>query len=148
MPEVLDPVSPLRRSPLSVFPSDLPLLAIDSVSSMDLLFVEGCLDHHPIRILIDGGSRGNFVSSKVAQTLGKQFNPPDHPYITLADGSQHPTTLISPCKITIESYSDTFDLLVAPIMHDIILGKPWLERMNPNINWRNNQLTFTDTHGN
>ena len=39
------------------------------------------------------------------------------------------------------------DFLVAPLAHDAILGKPWLEATNPSIDWKNNILTFTDETG-
>ena len=40
-------------------------------------------------------------------------------------------------------YYENIDLKVAPLpKHDIILGKPWLERWNPHINWRTNEIEF------
>lgn len=40
-------------------------------------------------------------------------------------------------------YHENVNLKVAPLpKHDIILGKPWLERWNPNVNWRTNEITF------
>jgi hypothetical protein len=30
--------------------------------------------------------------------------------------------------------------------HDIILGQPWLEKWNPNIDWKNHKINFTTTY--
>ena len=46
-------------------------------------------------------------------------------------------------KLKIHDYSEIIDLYEAPIMYDIILGKPWLYKYNPRIDWRTNCLKFT-----
>lgn len=41
-------------------------------------------------------------------------------------------------------HDERLDLKIAPLPnHDIILGKPWLEKWNPSINWRTNAITFS-----
>ena len=43
--------------------------------------------------------------------------------------------------LKIQDHRETIWLKVAPLPHhDIILGKPWLETWNPNIDWRSNQI--------
>src|SRR5262249_23746963 len=48
---------------------DIPLVAISPISNNELLFVHGTIgpSKHPVKILIDGGSRGNFVAEEIRQ---------------------------------------------------------------------------------
>lgn len=42
-----------------------------------------------------------------------------------------------------DSYKDRVHAIVYPLKkYDLILGKPWLTQVNPNINWRTNDLHF------
>ena len=125
---------------------DLPLYLIEAISSSDLLQVEGHLGCHPVRILIDGGSRGNFVSEEVVKEAGLRVNPQIQKKIVIADRKEYLATLVSACSLSIGEYRQSFDLLKAPIAFDIILGKPWLERANPDIDWLHNMITFLDDH--
>src|SRR5215470_2918002 len=62
----------------------------------------------------------------------------------IADGKEYIATLVSACSLSIGEYRQSFDLLKAPIAFDVILGKPWLERTNPDIDWPRNTITFRD----
>ena len=127
--------------------ADLAVHSINSISSLDLLHVEGRLCHFPVRILIDGGSGGNFVSIWLVQDAKLRVGTQMTRTITLADGTQHSASLVPSCALVIAEYHDSFDLLAAPITFDVILGKPWLERFNPEIDWLHNILTFVDSKG-
>src|SRR5262249_49364560 len=83
-------------------------------------------------------------SHQVVQAAGLHEKPDSSQMITLADGTQHPANLVPDCLLSISQYNDIFDLLTAPIKHDVILGKPWLEKVNPDIDWTSNTLTFRD----
>src|SRR4051812_14717278 len=43
-----------------------------------------------------------------------------------------------------ENHDERIDLRVVSLPHhDIILGQPWLEKWNPNIDWKNHKINFT-----
>ncbi len=35
-------------------------------------------------------------------------------------------------------------MVVAPLGYDVILGKPWLTKVNPNIDWQTNEIKFNN----
>ena len=52
----------------------------------------------------------------------------------------------SSVPINMGTFSDFRRMIVADIEPDIILGKPWLTRHNPIINWRTNYISIGDHH--
>ena len=80
--ESLETQNPLMHKQAQASLADLPVHSIDSISSSDLLWVEGRLCHFPVQILIDGGSRGNFVSIGLVQEAKLRVpsdDPDNHP---------------------------------------------------------------------
>ena len=109
-----------------------------------LLTFIGSVNGHPARILIDGGAEGNVISS----SFQKQHSIPTHSCspipIVLPNGSFSITKNTASIHLQRDSYSEHLDPLVYPLQkYDLILGKPWLTNINPNINWRTNDLHFT-----
>jgi hypothetical protein len=50
--------------------------------------------------------------------------------------------------IRISDYVERLDLVVAPLDdNDVILGTPWLDALNPIVDWRGGSLSFVDQHG-
>jgi hypothetical protein len=50
---------------------------------------------------------------------------------------------IPKAHIRVGTYADTMQLDIVPMEGiDLVLGKPWLTRINPHIDWQTNQLTF------
>ena len=104
----------------------------------------GKLNHACVRVLIDSGAMGNFISQQTADRFSfARHDVPNIP-ITFANGA------IGACNkavlsayLCLENHEETIDLRVVSLPHhDIILGKPWLEKWNPVINWQIHQLTF------
>ena len=127
--------------------SDLPVYAIEATSHTDLLRTEGRLGQHVVRILIDGGSRGNFINNQLVQRVSLCMDTHLMQPIIVTDGSHYTATLVPACELEINEYRERFDFLAAPISFDIILGKPWLEKYNPDIDWMKNLIKFSDSHG-
>ena len=97
----------------------------------------------PARVLIDGGAEGDVISTK----FQKQHNLPltsCHPIpVLLPNGSSSITSHTASITIEREAYSDTLNPILYPLQrYDLILGKPWLTRINPQIDWRTNNLHF------
>ena len=68
---------------------------------------------------------------------------PETLHVTLADGSSSSRHLqtVGPLKVVIKDFSDDQQFTVFPLTRcDIILGKPWLTRNNPTINYKTNEV--------
>ena len=120
-------------------------LAGARVRSRKLIKLRGTLCGQPAVCLVDSGASGNFVSSSfvTAHQLPSHSLEKRQP-ITLADGSQQAATCFLPsADLRLASYSDGVDLVVLPLScYDVILGMPWLEQVNPHVDWRRKRITF------
>ena len=70
---------------------DLPLLALQAslTGSNELLIFRGRLGRCKVRILIDSGARGNFVSQEMKEKLQLKTDDANPVKIVLADGRTH-----------------------------------------------------------
>jgi hypothetical protein len=109
-----------------------------------LLTFIGSINGHPAKVLIDGGAEGNIISSsfqKRHQLERTQCLPIP---ILLPNGSSSLTSHTVPITLNRGDYSDSLNPILYPLnKYDLILGKPWLTKVNPRINWRTNALHFT-----
>ena len=114
-----------------------------------LLTYFGKIQGQKTKILIDGRSMGDFISEKMVKNAAIPVRKVEGFSILFPNGEA------SQCnKETLETYLEIQDhrekvrLKVAPLPHhDIILGKPWLERWNLNINWRTNEIHIPSSKG-
>src|SRR4051812_48194757 len=114
----------------------------------DMLTFEGIINKHSAKVLIDSGSSGNFVREKFAKLSQIPLQPKSSPYqVKLADKTTLDVNQAAPCvELQIQNHTDTLDLDVLPLEgNDVILGKPWLRKHNPHIDWRQNRITLGDT---
>jgi len=119
---------------------------IHVLDSKSLMITTGFLNHVPVRILIDSGATGCFVSEGLvhAHHLKVKASAWDQ-QVVLADGSKREiTTFVRNGKIKIGRYRDDIDLDVIPLgrTYDVILGKLWLAEHNPLVDWKLNVLKF------
>jgi hypothetical protein len=108
--------------------------------SRNLLYYEGRINGKSMRVLVDGGSIGDFVSSKLVDRWNlNAINTPIQK-LSFANGEQaNCNREAQNLELTIDNYREILNLKIAPLPHhDIILGKPWLEKRNPDINWVSN----------
>ena len=125
----------------------LSLYALGPIASSDLLRVDGRIGRRKVRILIDGGAKGNFISLEIVKAANLRTTDEPSYEVTLADGSKITATVVPDCTLKIKDYQVSLDLLATPIAHDVILGKAWLDEVNPRINWRLNEIEFDDEEG-
>src|SRR5215217_2991799 len=150
----LSPVSP-DLLPDSQPRNEVPTTATDTLEISSLcetfakrsLIFKGTLNHVPVKILIDSGAMGNFVSKQAA----------DHFSFALHDVSNIPIVFMNGATGTcnkaalavylcFENHEENIDLRVVSLPHhDIILGQPWLEKWNPNIDWKTHRISFSLT---
>lgn len=114
--------------------------------SCDLLIYEGTIRGAPAKILVDGGATAHFVDASFVtkhrlSTVGKSTADA----VRLADGTVlHSTQVMPATPFSMGSYRDNATLHVVQLRgFDMVLGKPWLARFNPDIDWAHNILRLS-----
>jgi transposase InsO family protein len=111
--------------------------------------LRGKINGQWVTILVDSGASQSFVDSTVATSLGLKLQPArlgDRLLkITLADGSAHTASHVASVTWTVGQYTHT-DVCVCTTLHgeDLILGMPWLEAVNPRVDWVTQVLRVRD----
>src|SRR4030081_2019895 len=122
---------------------------IASVSSTGrLIKLVGLVDQHPVVVMVDSGSTGDFISDTyVSQHELHEYEYKHSKTVWLADGKQHTVSKYIECQLDIGDMSQSIQLAVLPLIgHDIILGTTCLQRHNPHINWISGTVTV-EYHG-
>jgi len=108
-----------------------------------LLTFIGSINGHPAKILIDGGAEGNIISSSFQKRYQLDRTQCVPIPVLLPNGSSSITSHTVPITLNRGDYSDSLNPILYPLnKYDLILGKPWLTKVNPHINWRTNDLHF------
>ena len=105
----------------------------------------GSVRERPVDVMIDSGSAGDFISLKAAERLGMEKVPfASDSSVQLADGSKLEVNWKTPLfNLRIGSHRELLQLHGLPLKgHEIILGRPWLHKRNPAIDWRTGTITF------
>lgn len=111
----------------------------------ELLRVEAKIYARRAVVLIDCGSTHDFISEdfvrrhKVPTELGSEALK-----VTFADGraSSHAMETTNAIDVVVSDSKEKQQFTVFPLArYDAILGKPWLTRNNPSINFRTNDIT-------
>jgi len=113
----------------------------------DLLLFDIIIKGHKFTALIDSGATGMFLSTRVLDKTKLQAVEKDMvDEVRLANGSTMKSTHVARVGFRMGRYQDieTFHTMDLPDF-DIVLGKPWLRRINPVIDWKKGTLAFT--HG-
>ena len=87
----------------------------------------------PMKILLDSGATGNFVSDAMVSALGLPVQEEeDFHELMLADGTVMPTAGYVQFVMNCVDYKGRIMARVFPNLHkECILGIPWLEYENP-----------------
>ena len=110
-----------------------------------LLCISGTLEGFPVTYLIDSGASDCFVSSEFVRAHGlKTVKTKEKMKIFLADGSVRVTGECVPqVCVSFGEHSEFLDLQVLKLpKYEVILGKFWLDRWNPQIDWKNNVMKW------
>ena len=96
-----------------------------------------------IDVFVDPGSELSLISEKIVQERGINCAPLLCPvYIVFADKSRVKAyTQVTNLKITRGDWSDEVTCIVVPSLTEpIFLGRDWLKRWNPTINWISREI--------
>jgi len=117
----------------------------DEHSNGSLLIVYGTIQGHRMKIMIDSGASRNFISSRIVDKYHLPNRKQHHETkIVMADGHVGPCALYVPdAHVKIGDYEDNMALFICQLSgYDVLLGKTWLEKWNPSIDWRSNEVSF------
>ena len=116
----------------------------------DLLLVQGKINGRRATMLLDSGSTHDFISEEFVKRHSlATTSEPDDIHITLADGSTTSRQIVTTgdVKVVVKDFSETQHFTVFPLFrYDAILGKPWMFRNNPNINFQINEVVLGQEH--
>jgi len=98
-----------------------------------------------VKIMLDSGSAGNFISPEVVQWCGLITQPRETPLsVTHVQGGK--VGLVTEqvrCRMRKGTHSEIITFDVVPLgKHVIIIGMPWLRVHNPNIDWDKCKVSF------
>ena len=118
------------------------------MTSSELIKLHGSVCSQAALFLVDSGATSCFVSAAFVARHRLQSTPVVNPVsVRLADGSLRTCThqlVGSQAAVLIGDYFDdrlTFNILDLNGF-DAVLGKTWLNLLNPQIDWPNNTLRF------
>jgi RNase H-like domain found in reverse transcriptase/Reverse transcriptase (RNA-dependent DNA polymerase)/Integrase zinc binding domain/Chromo (CHRromatin Organisation MOdifier) domain/Aspartyl protease len=103
-----------------------------------------------LRVMIDSGATGNFISQSVIKESKLPTRTKAGPYrLTVVDGTEagdnHGWIDVETPRgtLTFPGHEEWISLDVAPIgRHEIILGMPWIRKHNPDIDWVKGTIAF------
>ena len=99
------------------------------------------------KALIDSGAQGTFINRQLATRLGLPTRQLQKAIEALnVDGSENRTgkiTEIAQLGLEVAGRIETIKFMIAGLgKEEIILGNPWLRRVNPDIDWEAGRLRF------
>jgi len=97
-----------------------------------------------IKALLDSGASLNLIHEGLVQALGLVTQSCQSIYVTIANGSKllHANRVVN-LMFTLAGVEHQETFLVAPLgSNQMILGMPWLQRVNPDIDWKKRTLTY------
>ena len=103
----------------------------------DLLLIEGRISGHKAIFLVDSGSTHDFLSEDFVHKHNIQ-KVDDTLHVTLADGStsEQPLCKTGDLKVNMDGHGERQSFTVFSLQrYDAFLGKPWLTRHNPGIDF-------------
>src|SRR6185295_19609621 len=117
----------------------------DEHSNGKWLKIMGTIQGHPMKIMIDSGASRNFIGSKMVDKYHLP-NRKQHEETMVVVADEHVRSCalyVHDTNLKIAKYTDSLALFITQLKeYDILLGKTWLEKWNPRIDWRTNEVTF------
>ena len=114
-------------------------ISTSSFSSGNLFVIKGFIDNFQVSVLIDSGATHNFISSSLIDPSLLSSTPHK---VSLADGKSIKHLGSVDKYLILGDYKDSLKFEVIEISFDVILGQPWLAKLNPSIDWKNKSLKF------
>nr|AAN09859.1 putative polyprotein [Oryza sativa Japonica Group] len=117
----------------------------DKLQRYNLFQIFFVINNHRARVIIDGGSCKNLLSSDLVKKLGLTTRTHPHPYHIqwLNDSGRAKVTQVCRVLFSIGSYADSVDCDVVPMQAcSLLLGCPWEHDNDATHHGRSNKYTF------
>lgn len=123
------------------------MTALTADNQHQLLVFDATISGRPAKVMLDSGASRDFISRRLVSQLGLATSKAARTSVVLADGSVNMSARqCRAIQINIGSYTTTRDLLLTDLQqYDVILGKPWLTSVNPDIDWACNTVSIAGT---
>ena len=122
-------------------------------TAVQAIQLSGQLNGKPVRFMLDSGAMGNFLSSEWVKSSGvRAASRISQKVFQLPDGSWIPSNAVIPrafvtllnSRIGSPHYQERLSFDLADLQgYDAILGKPWLDKHNPSIDWKSHTVTIS-----
>ncbi|WVZ00696.1 hypothetical protein V8G54_026765 [Vigna mungo] len=125
----------LDTSPVDLLdlPAQISLHALSGTRAPETLRLTVHIAHHPIRVLVDGGSTHNFIQKEVATRLGLAQSPTAPLKVLVGSGEELACTQVCPSvELLIQGHSFHIALYVLDMGGSyVVLGAQWLKQLGP-----------------
>ena len=143
VPEVEDTTGRPGSTSLGSTVTDPAVWGISAAARTHRTFeLAGRIGKRSLSVLLDSGSTGNFVSARICTALKIKPEIDAHPEeLKMADGSTVETEGRVKIQLHCGKYRGTVLAKVFPgLQKEMILGMPWLQKENPQINWTQGEI--------
>ena len=130
-----------------------PVARISSITAPQqdcLLTINGTLQSKPANFLIDSGAGRNFLAAKFLATMDLKNDANLKLYdidtrVRQADGQLSLSSKSISATFEVDGFRDQATFVITTLPHtDAILGKPWLTKHNPHIDWNKHTITMSN----
>jgi dUTP pyrophosphatase len=121
-----------------------------TVSKWDTLILTADIEGQKVKCLVDSGAGDCYLSENLVKKIGLRTTPlKTAKRVKVADGFTHIVQDACPAlPISFKDFQDEIDAKVIPLRGtDVILGMTWLQKNNPQIDWRDHVLTWRTSKG-
>ena len=129
-------------------PPEPPKIFQIKLKGTKMLIFHGYIQGALASILIDSGAGPQFLDTDFARVHRlSAIQKTSSDQVIMGDGHTSPSSSFIPkASVQMDGYKDRINFHITNLGgFDAILGKEWLERINPTIDWRNNIVRFS--HG-
>ena len=127
--------------------AQLSLHAMSGTTQHNIIRVTGTINNTPVNVLVDGGSRHNFIQARIAKFLGLPLTPTTIPLRVMVGSGEtlECTHKSSSVSLSIQGQTFQMELYSFPLSGaEVVLGAPWLESISPIlIDYSNLSMSFT-----
>jgi transposase InsO family protein len=97
-----------------------------------------------VRVLVDSGAGRNYFDTDLAKKLNlPTLTMPGNVVQLVGPVTQDVSQVVPELKFRVGTYKDQLPFTLTKLAsHDMILGKPWLAYLNPQIDWVTHTITF------
>lgn len=116
-----------------------------AADTANLLVLNGSLCGNRVRFLIDSGASNSYLNTDLCGQLGLlTVQKVAEDTVRLANGqTQNSSAYLPNARIHIGTYKDKESFHITPLRgFDAILGRTWLKRINPQIDWKSGRMGF------